>query len=414
MALVRLSDAAQVGNADTPPSPQWLEFQAAFESWCAHNRVFGRLRRGSSEAVYRAMWQALATWCGQQRPALRLPLLDAASLLRYLASRSGMAGQGESLTPRYQRRLLGLVHWVQRHQASSGSPSRPVSADAAASLIASQTALRRANAADDKDVPACLSPADCALLFAWLTCGGAGSASTTPTDAAACPDALAITAGASVGATSGTGSAPLRWQALRDRCAVGLQLGAGLGPGDLRALRLDDVLGAGGPPHAVPAPARPPAQLRVPASGSAPVHVVPMAPWAASLLAQWLAERRQQGLAGPWLFPSTRSGKPWGKVAQYNAARQVLAGAGLDPGAGGSFRLRHSFALRQLQAGQAPETVARWLGVVDPAVMARYQRLLDPTRRAAAAAVGAAVGATLGDDVGEVTCTASAPPALPV
>jgi integrase len=119
----------------------------------------------------------------------------------------------------------------------------------------------------------------------------------------------------------------------------------------------------------------------VPASGSAPVHVVPIAPWAATLLAQWLAERRQQALAGPWLFPSTRSGKPWGKVAQYNAARHLLADAGLDPGAGGSFRLRHSFALRQLQAGQTPETVARWLGVVDPAVVARYARLLDPTPR---------------------------------
>jgi integrase len=164
-----------------------------------------------------------------------------------------------------------------------------------------------------------------------------------------------------------------RWQDLRDRCAAGLQLGAGLGPGDLRALRLGDVVNSGGPQ-----PGRP-WQLRVPASGSAPAHVAAIADWAGALLARWLAERLAQRLAGDMLLPSTRSGKPWGKVAQYEAAQRVLAAAGLGAGQGGSFRLRHSFALRQLQAGHDAEAVARWLGVIDPAVMQRYQRVLgDP------------------------------------
>jgi integrase len=116
--------------------------------------------------------------------------------------------------------------------------------------------------------------------------------------------------------------------------------------------------------------------LRVPASGSAPAHVTAVAPWAATLLAGWLATRQAQGLGGDWLLPSTRSGKPWGKVAQYEAARRVLQAAGLDADGGGSFRLRHSFALRQLAAGHDPDQVARWLGVVDPAVLLRYQRVL--------------------------------------
>ena len=77
------------------------------------------------------------------------------------------------------------------------------------------------------------------------------------------------------------------------------------------------------------------------------------------------------------LFPSTRStGKPWGKVAQYNAAKEVLAATGLEDVEGGSFRLRHTFALRQLRKGKKPEEVAKWLGVTDPSVMARYQRVI--------------------------------------
>jgi len=355
-----------------------IQLMAVFEAWCGHQRQVGRLRRGSSEAVYRAMWQALATWCDTQRPPLKLSTLDSGSLLRYLASRSGMAGPGESLTPRYQWRLLSLVRWVQAHSATQADAPRPARNDAAAQLIAAQPAVRRANAAHDDEVPACLSEADCAQLLAWLN----GHLFGDDQGPAMARDASGIVPGAA--------PSP-RWQSLRNRCAVALQLGAGLGPGEVRALRLDDVLGPGGPPHDKAQAWHLPAQLRVPASGSAPAHVAPIAPWAAQWLARWLQLRQQQALAGPWLFPSTRGGKPWGKVAQYGAAQQVLADAGLTPGAGGSFRLRHSFALRQLQAGLPAETVAAWLGVADPAVMARYQRLLDPAPRQAVRLDGAAM-----------------------
>jgi integrase len=40
-------------------------------------------------------------------------------------------------------------------------------------------------------------------------------------------------------------------------------------------------------------------------------------------------------------------------------------------------RMRHTFALRQLRRGKSPGDIARWLGVVDPNVMARYQRVLQ-------------------------------------
>jgi hypothetical protein len=54
----------------------------------------------------------------------------------------------------------------------------------------------------------------------------------------------------------------------------------------------------------------------------------------------------------------------------------VAAGFPEEVASGGSFRMRHTFALRHLCRGKSPEDVARWLGIIDPAVMARYQRVL--------------------------------------
>ena len=162
-----------------------------------------------------------------------------------------------------------------------------------------------------------------------------------------------------------------QWQDVRNRASVGLMLGAGLTPGEVRALRLDDAVVDGGRLNGVPW------KLRVAGNGNAPARETPVAPWAGQLLRLWLDVRSEQGVPGPMVFPSTKStGKPWGKVAQYLAAREVLEAGGIDDVEGGSFKLRHTFALRQLKRGRAPEEVARWLGVSDPAVMARYQRVI--------------------------------------
>jgi integrase len=316
------------------------DLHLAFETWCAHQRQSGRLRRGSSEAVYRAMWHALSAWCVAQAPALRLGDLQAPALAAYLASRTGLLLADGVLTPRYQHRLLSLVRRVQLHRAWLRDQAGPVMAARAAAMPVRlpQEAAPVVPAADSGEPLLHLTPAEDQQLQRLLC------------HAPAAPGE--------------------RWQTRRDRCAVALQLGAGLGPGDVRALRLRDVIVEGGPVQ------HQPWQLRVAANGSAPAHVPPLAPWAGALLAQWLQRRQAEGLGGDWLFPSTRSGKPWGKVAQYEAARRVLADAGLNADGGGSFRLRHTFALRQLAHGHDEGLVCRWLGVIDPAVMARYQRLL--------------------------------------
>lgn len=288
------------------------------------------------------MWQALATWCAGQRPALRLVDLQAPALAAYLAGRTGLVLADGVLTPRYQARLLALVRRVQAHQAwlaarSSAAPGWPAAALPGPLRAA---VLTSAAAGDSSQPPPLHLPApDAQRLQQWLCQTDDGAAT--------------------------------RWQTTRDRCAVALQLGGGLGPGELRALRLADVVSQAGIATAPPI-----TLLRVAASGSAPAHLAPLAPWAGALLGRWLVLRCDEAIADDWLLPSTRSGKPWGKVAQYESARRVLADAGLDADGGGSFRLRHSFALRQLQHGHDEARVSQWLGVVDPAVMQRYRAVL--------------------------------------
>ena len=314
--------------------------QQAFDAWLAHQRLTGKLRHAASELVYGAMWHALVAWCVAQQPPLRLADLHGQTLLAYLASRTGLLDAGRLLSPRYQQRLVSLVQRVQAHQAWLRQQAQARSAQALLAPAASQRrqpALLPSTAPNDADSPHHLLPGHWQPLQALLLRDEDGTA---------------------------------RWQQLRDRCAVALQLGAGLGPGDVRALQLTDVVSQ---PDGTTAPRL---LLRVPANGSAPAHNAPLAPWAVSLLLRWLTQRQLQAVGGTWLLPSTRSGKPWGKVAQYESVRRVLAAAGLDPDGGGSFRLRHSFALRQLQHGIPDDLLSHWLGIADPAVVLRYQRVL--------------------------------------
>lgn len=79
---------------------------------------------------------------------------------------------------------------------------------------------------------------------------------------------------------------------------------------------------------------------------------------------------------GDFLFPSTRTGKQWSRDSHYMCANKVLEEAGVDSTEGGSFRLRHTFALRQLRRGTSSEQVAMWLGV-EPDSMTQYGRLME-------------------------------------
>lgn len=291
-----------------------------------------RLRQSSTIDVYGRMWGTLSAWCVGEGVAL--DQITAADLERFLNSRGG----ADELSARYAWRFLRLVDRILAEHARmlGGEPN-----GAAETLLRQRPDYRFANAADKDPLPAFLPAGEAKRLVTFLS-------AVRPTRT----------------------SVVHVWQDVRNRASVALMLGAGLTPGEVRALRLGDAVVEGGRHRGVPW------KVRIKGHAESPERETPLAAWAGQLLAFWLAVRLEQGIPGEALLPSTKTGKPWGKISQYEATREVLGAASIDDVAGGSFKLRHTFALRQLRRGRAPEEVARWLGVTDPAVMSRYLRAL--------------------------------------
>jgi integrase len=89
-------------------------------------------------------------------------------------------------------------------------------------------------------------------------------------------------------------------------------------------------------------------------------------------------DSRSDELPGDWLFPSTRTGKQLSKSPQFKGCAEVLTAAGLmGPSAtGGGYKLRNTFAVRQLGDKKYSDAeVAAWLGI-DESEMARYRRVM--------------------------------------
>lgn len=345
--------------ANRPPPAPTRPAQAyplAFDNWAATLQRKRTIARSSSVATYRDLWSLVSRWCLGQNPAVPLQQLRPEHLRALLQERAAHTEGGHELSARYVWRLLHLVDRVLQHHALSHGlvPNR-----AAYTLMTSREDWQHANASARDPLPEHLDATQARQLVNHLSrlAGEARRRGQQPTQA----DLV----------TALADEAP--WQDLRNRTAVALQLGAGLTPGEVRGLTLGDVVVHGsGRRQGLPW------KLRLPARAQSPAHETPMAPWAARLLQQWLTRRTLLCIPGPQLLPSTRTGKPWGKVAHYNAVTQVMQASGLDEALvpGGSFRLRHTFALRQLRRGRSPEEVARWLGLVDPGVLSRYQQVV--------------------------------------
>jgi integrase len=315
----------------------------AFERWLDDRRAFGFLRQPGSVEVYRDMWGAFTAWCLGQSPAVTLASLDAQDLQAFHSARFGLKSSDLSLSPRHALRLMRLIDRVLKHHAAETGVEPNLAASA---WLVDHPEVRYSASASADPLPEFLSVAEARVLITFLS-----SARPRP--------------GASKGMRDG--QAAMSWREVRNRVAVALQLGAGLTPGDVRALKLDAPVMHGGRVR--------PWKLSVPGNGNFPARETPVAPWAGELLHHWLQLRLEAGIVGDWLFASTRTGKAWSKKSQYDAARSVLEEAGIDSKDGGSFRLRHTFALRQLRRGTEPAQVARWLGIV-PEAMARYDRVL--------------------------------------
>jgi site-specific recombinase XerD len=329
---------------------------APFEKWIASLHASGDIRQESSEAVYRDMWGAFVAWCIGQNPPATLDHLTASQIEQFLAARAQQNTDQLGLSPRHAFRLVRLIDRVLQFDALVKDKSvNP----AASECLVSMPEVRLANLESADPVPEWLSEPDVTKLIAYLT---------------------------SVGNCPIRQSAGDAWISFRNCASVALQLGAGLTPADVRALTLQAPVTS--TLRVVPRVgvlvdhketsdrAGRPSKISVPKCGVSPARVAPMAPWASELLQKWLEVRMTNQVQGTYLFPSTKSGKPWGKVAQYNAANAVLNEAGISGGGGGSFRLRHTFAIRQIQRGTDVVKVAQWLGI-EQSAMTKYLRVLE-------------------------------------
>ena len=342
MPLVHKREAPSMGLFGTCEGNILEVFESSFTQWVAHAKAAGEVGQASTVDAYQAIWTSLTKWCVAQNPVVSLDGLREAELGLFIESRTASQGSDHQVSGRHAWRVLHLVDRVQELRASVLG----IKANRAAhELLNSREDWRYANSTARDPLPEFLSAGEAKTLVNFLT-------STWPE--AAGPE--------------GGGS----WQELRNRASVGLQLGAGLTPSDVRALTLKSPVVVGGRIKNLPW------KIEVPQHGASVARETPVARWAARVLSQWLSIRAEMAIPGEYLFPSTKTGKPWGKVAHYNAVTAVLEDSGVDKSLvpGGSFRLRHTFALRQLRRNRAPEEVAQWLGVVDPAVMKRYKRVI--------------------------------------
>jgi integrase len=314
------------------------ELRAHFEAYVAHRarstskaRALRPLRKDSAE-VYRKIWGTFARYCAQR--SISLESLDGADLDCFVAS---LGTRGEVST-RYAWRVLSLVNKVICFDAEH----RGIARNTAAETLLQNVIYRHANGGNQDFLPGFLTGAESERVILYVS--------------QIANDSQAI---------------PASWNEVRNRTAVAVQLGAGLTPGEVRALPIECVGTEGR--HSAELPAK----ISLPGNANSPARETPIASWAARQLVSWLSVRREQGIGGSLVFPATMSGKPWKRSSIYLACRSVLKRAGVADPDGGSYKLRHTFAIRQLKRGKADAEVAAWLGVHDLAVIARYHRVLD-------------------------------------
>ncbi len=363
---------------DVSPAAVRSEFDRAFLAWQQSAEDAARSRRPLdqplSQAAYLDLWNVFARWCAAgQCPPLPLAEITAADLRTFLQQREEIllakpsqradAGAERSLvqpsrssrqrspraglTNRYVWRVLHVIDRVLMHHADAqGLPPNP----AARELLASRPEWQHANARHRDTLPDHLPPGEASVLVNFLSSWRQGRRDK--------PD-------------YGPGR---RWQDLRNLAAIALHLGAGLTPAEVRAIEVQHVVIEGGRQHGIPW------KVRVPALGETPTRETPLSVWAGKVLAAWLDARAGLGEAcGSMLFPATRTGRPWSKLGHYKAITETLDRSGISKEyvPGGAFRLRHTFAIRQLRRRESPERVSKWLGVQDPDVVARYLAVVD-------------------------------------
>jgi integrase len=307
-----------------------VALEAVFDRWISGKTGYEAMRDGSVD-VYRDMWGVFAAWC-TDRDALPSSVSE-----RELGSFLQSLGRNGPASKRYVLRMARLLERIELFDAARVDRSP----NPAFTALRTSPRIRLSESEANLPLPEFLTAKESKAVIDFVT-----QRQVFPAAREAWP-----------------------WHEVRDRTSVAIQLGAGVTPGEARALTLEQVVIEGGRIQGEPW------ALSLPGNGKFAARQTPLSSWAGRQLGDWLQLRTRIGIAGPFVFPSTRAGRAWSKPSATNACRSVLERAGIADPAGGSFKLRHTFALRQLTRHPSAD-VARWLGVQDAGVMERYQRVL--------------------------------------
>jgi site-specific recombinase XerD len=331
-------------SPNTPASGLHAEFQTWLENRAAQATTPHSARdlNEASVKIYQEMWKAFADYCDTH--SIKLESMTTQQIEAFLQFRgrgegnARMPPKGQRLSPRYAWRMLTLIDHIARLTAERNGKR----ANRAARDLLERPEYRYANARQRDPLPEYFQESEVQRIIGYL------QSTNQPQDGTA-----------------------VHWKMMRDCAAIALMLGAGLAPGDVRAALLSGVYADGGCTSGIPW------KVSLPGNGNTPERETPIAPWAGQLMAKWIARRNEEGIPGDVLFPSTLSGKPLSHATCYKVCKSVLEEIGLDDGDGGIFKLRHTFALRQLADGKSEVEVARWLGLLDLNGMARYRKVVQ-------------------------------------
>jgi site-specific recombinase XerD len=286
---------------DQQPSDWHADPHTAFDAWLAQQAF-----RASSADVYRAQWGNFLEWLSSRRATLstvQRPVIE--QFVTQLDIR-------RTQRVRYLRLIERVLDHVREVESAATNPARFIAQDG-------EAAWRKAR---DNEPTGFLSHDERARLIAHLE------------------------------SPIGPLSAGQRWRERRDRALVAIFLGAGVKTGEAAQLSVDCY--ASGAPY-----------ITVDGSNPLTIRQPRLAPFAATLLDQWIEERHAARLTGNLLFPATPSGRPMHKATMLRAIDAVMDASGI--GASRTARaspqtLRNTYAAELFEDGTELERVGQWLG----------------------------------------------------
>lgn len=149
---------------------------------------------------------------------------------------------------------------------------------------------------------------------------------------------------------------PESWKDARNRALIAIVLGGGLKVSEVIKL----TVGATGPRQEDGS-----LHIDIVPGGAGRRHRTRVAPFAAAILADWMATRKGLNIPGELLFPAKLGGGTLHPATVYRQVAAVLTQAKIDPNLikrRGARTLRNTFAIKELEAGNPPELVGEYLG----------------------------------------------------